>query len=185
VVRLDQSGVLGGLAPEQRAARADASFGDTADDRVEPLRHDAAKSDVVQQEQRLGSAHHQVVDHHRDQVQADGVVLVHCLGDCQLGTHPVAGRRQQRFAIVVAQREESGESAQLAEHLGSGGFRSERLEQFDGAVTGFDVDAGRCICHARGSRVFSAVGHRDKGYRSTPGAGIAHWCKDNVRLRSA
>ena len=166
MVRLDQAGVLGGLTPEQRAARAHAPFGDTADDRVEPFRHDAAKGDVVQQEQRLGSAHHQVVDHHRDQIQADGVMLVHRLSDRQLGAHPVAGRRQQRFAVVAAQREKSGESAELAEHLGSGGFGRERLEQFDGAIPGFDIDSGRCICHARGSRVFSAVGHRDKGYRA-------------------
>ena len=174
MVRLDQAGMLGGFAAQQRTARAHAAFGDTADDRVEAFRHDAAERDVVEQEQRLGPADHQIVDNHRHQVQADGVVLVHRLGDGQLGAHPVAGCGQQRLAVVAAQREESGEAAELADHLGSGGFGGQRLEQFDGAVPGFDIDSGRCIRSARGSRVFSTVGHRAKGYRAMPGAGICH-----------
>ncbi len=63
------------------------------DDRVDPLRHELADGDVVLQEQRLGAADHQVVDHHRDQVDADGVVLVHRLRDRRLGADAVGGRR--------------------------------------------------------------------------------------------
>ena len=30
-------------------------------------------------------------------------------------------------------------------HLGPGGLLGQRFEQFDGAVTGFDVHPGRCV----------------------------------------
>ena len=174
MVRLDQAGMLGRLATQQRATRAHAAFGDTADDRVEAFRHDPAERDVVEQEQRLGAADHQIVDNHGHQVQANGVVLVHRLGDRQLGAHPVAGCGQQRLAVIGAQREEPGEATELPDHLRSGGFGRQRFEQFDGTVPGFDIDSGRCIRSARGSRVFSTVGHRAKGYRAMPGAGISH-----------
>ena len=176
VVRFHQAGVFGGLAAEQRAARAHASLGDTADDRAQAFRHRPADRDVVLQEQWLGAADHEVVDHHRDQVEADGVVLVHRLGDRQLGTDAVGGRRQHRFAVAAAQGEQSGESAQPATHLGSGGLGRQRLEQIDGAVTGFNVHPGRRVGDALAARVssgaFSGIRHRDKGYRAALNAGI-------------
>ena len=76
---------------------------------ADPLGHRAADGDVVLQEQRLGAAHHQVVDDHRDQVEADGVVLVHRLGDRELGADAVgratpAAVRGSRRAARTARR---------------------------------------------------------------------------------
>ena len=68
--------VLGGLAAEQRAAGVPAAVGDPGDDLGDLLRHDLADGDVVEQEQRLGAAGDQVVDDHRDQVDARRVVDV-------------------------------------------------------------------------------------------------------------
>ena len=160
--------MFGGLAAQQRAARHHAAVGDARHQFADPLGHGAADRDVVLQEQRLGAAHHQVVDDHRDQVEADGVVLVHRLGDGQLGADAVGRRRQQRLAIAAAQREQPGESAEPAPHLGPGGLLGQRFEQFDGAVTGFDVHPGRCVGDAV---LFGLIRHRQQGYRRCPPLG--------------
>ena len=103
-------------------------------------------------------------------------MLVHRLRDRQLGTDTVGGGRQHRFAVAAAQREQSGESAQPAAHLGPGGLCGQRLEQIDGAVTGFNVHPGRRVGDALAARVasgaFSGIRHRDKGYRAALTAGI-------------
>ena len=130
---------------------------------LDPLGHRAADGDVVLQEQRLGAAHHQVVDDHGDEVEADGVVLVHRLGDGQLGADAVGRGGQHRLAIPAAQREQPGEAAETAAHLGSGRLARQRFEQFDGAVTSFDVHPGRCIGDAV---LCGAIRHRDQIYRA-------------------
>ena len=66
--------MLGGLAADQRAARLLAAGRDALDDvggdrDVEPL-----ADVVVEEEQRLGALHQDVVDAHRDEVDADRVV---------------------------------------------------------------------------------------------------------------
>ncbi len=128
-----------------------------------PLGHRASDGDVVLQEQRLGTAHHQVVDDHRDEVEADGVVLVHGLGDGQLGADAVGRGGQQRLAVAAAQGEQPGEPAEAAAHLGSGRLAGQRFEQFDGAVTCFDVHPGRCIGDAV---LCGAIRHRRQVYRA-------------------
>ncbi len=117
-----QPGMLRRLTTEQSAAGEDASVGDAGDEFGDTFGDGAPDRDVVLQEQRLGTADHEVVDHHRDQVDADRVVLVHRLGDGELGAHPVGRRRQQRLAVVIAQREQPGEPAQPTAHLGPGGL---------------------------------------------------------------
>lgn len=85
VIGLDQARMFCGLAAKQRTAGTHAPIGDTGDDRAESLRHDPTDGDVIQQEQRLGAANHQVIDHHRHQVQAHRVVLIHRLSDREFG----------------------------------------------------------------------------------------------------
>ena len=81
--------VLGGLAADQRAARLLAAGGDALDDvgrdvDVEPLAHV-----VVEEEQRLGTLDEDVVDAHRDEVDADRVVPIEREGELQLGADAV------------------------------------------------------------------------------------------------
>ena len=47
---------------------------DTGDDLVDHLGDELADRDVVEEEERLGALHRDVVDRHRDEVDADGVV---------------------------------------------------------------------------------------------------------------
>jgi hypothetical protein len=161
VVGRHQAGVLGGLPAQQRATGHHAPVGDASHQFRDPLGHRAPHGDVVLQKQRFGAADHEVVDHHRDEVDADGVVLVHRLGDRELGANAIGRGRQHRFPIA-AQCEQPGESTQPAADLGSGGLVGQRFQEFDGAVAGFDVDPGRRVGDAGR---FGAFGHRDQGYR--------------------
>lgn len=61
MIGLDQARMFCGLAAKQRTAGTHAPIGDTGDDRAESLRHDPTDGDVIQQEQRLGAANHQVI----------------------------------------------------------------------------------------------------------------------------
>ena len=64
------------LAADQRAARRLAAVGDAADDFGGDVDVELAAGEVVEEEQRLGALHEDVVDAHRDEVDADGVVAV-------------------------------------------------------------------------------------------------------------
>ena len=144
-------------------------------DRGDPLGHDLADGDVVLQEQRLGAAHDQVVDDHRDQVDARSVSCLSIgLGDRQLGANAVGRRRQQRLAVAAAQREEPGESADARRALRAGSPSSASgLNTFDGAVAGFDVHPGRCVGDAV---LFGLIRHRQQGYRRCPRLGNRRSC---------
>ena len=143
---LHRAGVLGRLPAEQGAAGQPAALGHPGDDGGHPRGVDPADGQVVEDEQRLGPGHDHVVDHHGDQVDADGVVAVEGLGDQQLGADPVAGRGQHRVATparpVPGQPPQPGEPADAAEHLGAVGRLDRGPHQRDRPVAGVDVDPG-------------------------------------------
>ena len=134
----------------------------------DPLRDQLAAGDVVLQEQRLGAAGHQVVDDHGHQVDADGVVHVHRLGDRGLGADTVRRRGQHRVAVAVQrQPEQRGEPADPAEHLGPAGLLGLGLDQVDGGLTGRDGDPGAGVGGAGTDRM-RQVGHGRLSASSAP-----------------
>ena len=68
------------LAAEQRAPRLAAALGDTGDELVDLLGDELADRDVVEEEQRLRALRGDVVDRHRDAVDADRVAAVRRAG---------------------------------------------------------------------------------------------------------
>ena len=84
---------LGGLAAEQRAAVLAAGRGHAADDRLGDVRRQPAGREVVEEEQRLGALHQDVVDAVVDEIDADRVVPVGQERDLQLGADAVGARR--------------------------------------------------------------------------------------------
>jgi hypothetical protein len=78
-----------GFAAQERAAGLCAGHSYSLHDCRDAFRIDLATGDVVGHEQRFGSAHDKVVDHHADQVEADGVVAVQGLGDGNFGAYAV------------------------------------------------------------------------------------------------
>ena len=109
------AGHFGGLAADQRAAGLPAALGDAADDRRALVGVELAGGEIVEEEQRLGALHDEVVDAHGDEVDADRVVLAGLDGDLQLGADAVIGGDQHRIGEAGGlEVEQAAEAADLA-----------------------------------------------------------------------
>ena len=104
LARLHRAGVLGHLAADQRAAGLAAALGDALDELLDLVGVELADRDVVEEEQRLGALAHDVVDAHRDEVDADRVEAAGGLGDQRLGADAVGRRHEHRVAVAVRGR---------------------------------------------------------------------------------
>jgi hypothetical protein len=137
------AGHLGGLAADQRAARLPAAIGDAAHDLDADLRVELAGGVVVEEEQGLGALHDQVVDAHRDEVDADGRMQAALDRDLHLGADAVIGRDQDRIAETGGlQVEQPTEAADLRVGAGPARRAHQRLDGVDHGVARVDVDAG-------------------------------------------
>ena len=95
------------------------------DDALGDVALELAGREIVEEEQRLGALHDQIVDAHRDEIDADPVVAIAVDRELELGADAVVGRDQQR--IVEARRleiEEAAEAAQLGIGAGARGSLS-------------------------------------------------------------
>ena len=137
--------MLGSFAADQRAARLLAARGDALDDGAGDLDVEALANEIVEEEQRLGALHQDVVDAHRHQVDADGVVLVQREGELELGADAIGARHQHRLAEAFRQFDQRAEAADSSQHLRAQRALRERLDRFDQAIAGVDVDAGVAI----------------------------------------
>ena len=121
----------------------------------EHARLQLARAEVIEEEERLGAQHGDVVDAMVDQVLADGVVAVHREGELELGADAIHAGDQHRLAVFAhVQREEAAEAADLAEHLGPmRGPRASRQGGLDPvAQVNIDARAGVCLLfHGRES----------------------------------
>ena len=86
-------GMLGRLAADQRAAGLLAAARDALDDLAGDGDVELAAGEVVEEEQRLGALDQDVVDAHRDEVDADRVVAVERERELELGADAVGARR--------------------------------------------------------------------------------------------
>ena len=68
---------------------------------VNTLRLELARAEVIEEEERLGAEHGDVVDAMVDQVLADGVVPVHGKGDLELGADAIHAGDQHRLAVSL------------------------------------------------------------------------------------
>ena len=107
-------GVLGGLAAEEDALGAHAALVDAGDDVGDLLGHDLADHEVVEEEQGDGAAGGDVVDAHRDEVDADGGQPADAAGDLDLGAHAV-GAGDQHGVLEARQAHGAAEPAEAAE----------------------------------------------------------------------
>ena len=108
------------------------------------LRVELAAGEIVEEEQRLGALHDEVVDGHGDEVDADRVVPAGVDGDLELGADAVGGGDQDRVLEAGARlRSNSPPKPPIsASAPGRRGRPHQRLDQVDHAVAGVDVDAG-------------------------------------------
>ena len=139
---LVEAGHFGGLAADQRAAAFPAAFGDAGDDRRGGLGIELAAGEIVQKEQRFGALHHEVVDRHRHQVDADAAMQAGLDRDLDLGADAVGGGDQDRVLEARGlQVEQPAKPADFRVGAGAGGGANHRLDEVDQAVARIDVDA--------------------------------------------
>jgi hypothetical protein len=125
-----------------------------------------AGSEVVEEEQRLCPAHHQVVHAHGHEIDANRVVLAHEKGQLQLGAHAVGAGHQQRVLVVLGQRAQASEAAEISQDLGPHGALHVSLDAFNQRVARVDVDAGIAVGEFR----LLAIGCMGHGQPPSPRA---------------
>jgi hypothetical protein len=129
---------------------------------------------VVEEEEGFRALHDQVVDAHRDQVDAHRVVPIVVNRQLQLGPHAIVGSHQQRIGVAGGARiEEAAKAADLAISARTPRGLDQRPDGLDQRIAGINrnagvgVGVGRCICtHAEPAISFRA-------WISTH-----HWAKD-------
>ena len=116
-----------------------------------------AAREVVEEEQRLRALHEDVVDAHRDEIDADRVVAARARtrASSLVPTPSVPATStgsRKRFADL----EQRAEAADAGEHLGAHRALRERLDALDQRVAGVDVDARVAIGKGRRRRTDGA-----------------------------
>jgi hypothetical protein len=97
---------------------------------------------VIEEEERLRALDDEVIDAHRDQIDADGVVPAAGDGDLQLSADAVGSGNQDRILKSrLLNIEQSPETADIIDHAGASGRAGERLDRIDQPVTRVDIDA--------------------------------------------
>jgi len=138
--------VLRHLAPEQRAAGLPAPSGDARDELVDQVGDELTDRDVVEEEQRLGAVRGDVVDRHRDAVDADGVVTPELAGQERLGADAVGRRHQHRVLVAIAiEREQPAEAADVTDDLTPERLAHAVLDALDRLLPRADRDAGALV----------------------------------------
>ncbi len=131
-----------GFATHQRATGQFAAGADAGDDLSGGVDVQFAGGVVIEEEQRLCTADHQVIDAHGDQVDADGVVLVQVQRQTQLGAHAVGAGNQNRLLVAGRDFAEGAEASQAAHDFRTLGALGDALDAFDQCFTGVDVYTG-------------------------------------------
>ena len=158
---------LGRLAADQGASGDTAPFGDRGDHALRHIAFQLGGRVVIQEKQRLGALHHEVVGAHGDQIDADAVMAVMLDRELQLGADAVIGRDQQRIGKTGGlQIEETTKAAQVRIRARPSRRLGERADRADQRVTGGDRNAsigigvGRALFGGRGGGGRRAVvGH--------------------------
>ena len=132
-------GQLGRLAAEDRAAGLAADVGRALDELGDLLHVDRVGSDVVEEEQRLGSRREHVVDAVRGEIRAAPAKAVAAAAQHELRADRV-GRRGQQAMIV--DREEPRKRAERAGDPGRRSRGDSRAEPIDDRVGGRERDPG-------------------------------------------
>ena len=117
---------------------------------------------IIEEEQRLGALHDQVVDAHRDQIDADAVVATRFDRKFQLGADPIIRRDEQR--IVEPRRlqvEKAAEAAQVGVGAGAPCRSRQRGDGTDQRIAGVDRHARLGISVSGGLVVLGIHGTRD------------------------
>ena len=153
VLAVVHAGHLRGLASHQRSARLHAALHDPAHHRLGDRHAQLAGGVVVEEEQRLGALHHDVVGAHRHQIDADRVVAAAVDRESQLRAHAVGARHQHRTLEAGWQLDQRSKAADAGKHFAPLRAAHQRFDALNELISGVYVDAGiavgetRAFCH--------------------------------------
>ncbi len=155
LARLVESAELRGLAADQAHAGLIASAGDALDDIQRDFLFELAAADVIEKEHWTRRVADDVVDAHRDAVDADGVVTAGLKRNHQLGADAIGARDQHRRAHLAGavESDQRAEAADAADDVCAGCGLRNRAEERNQALLQRDIDAGLFVGH-RGRHQF-------------------------------
>ena len=152
------------FAADERAVAQFAAACDAANHSRSRVHVELAAGEVVEEKQRFGALHQHVVDAHRHQVDADGVVHVPLESQFQLGADAVGAADQHRLFVALGHLEQRAEAAYAGQHAFAHGFFGQWLDAFDQGIAGVDVNAGVFVAQ-RGGGGWSGHG-KSGGWRA-------------------
>ena len=153
VARAVQPRHLGGFAAHQRRAGLSAAIGDALDHGGGHVHIQFAGGVIIEEEQGLGPDDQHVVDAHRHQIDADGVVAAQIQRQFELGADAIGAGHQHRLAVAVQRQfEQRAKTAQPAQHSGPEGALGVRLDAVHQPIAGFDVHPGVAVAEGGGVR---------------------------------
>ena len=136
------AGQFGGLAADERAAGLLTPGGDTGDNLRCCIDVQVTGGVIVEEKERLGALHHDVVDAHPDKIDADGVVPAHGQGKFELGTDAVGAGDQYGFAVPDGEFKKAAKAPESRQHTRSPGLGDERFDTIYERIASVDVHAG-------------------------------------------
>ena len=146
------SRMLRRFAADQCATREFAAVRDALDHVGGDVDIESLADEVIEEEQRLRALDEDVVDAHRDEVDADRVVAAEPLRELELRADAIGSGDQHRFAEPLADLDQPAEAADAGEHFRAHRSLGEWLDPFDERIAGVDVDAGVAIRKGHGRR---------------------------------
>ena len=142
--------MLRGLAADQRAAGAHAALRNALHDLGDLLGVVLAAGDIIEEEERLRAAAHDVVDTHGDAVDADRIVLVEQHGGDELCADAVRAGNEHRLLHAGKLRlEQAAEAADAGNHAGNRRALHVLLHQLHRFIAGGHVDARGLVAVAK------------------------------------
>ena len=112
------AGHLGGLAAQQRAACGAAGLGDAGHHGGDVFGHKAAGGDIVEEKERAGILHQNIVDAVVDNVVANTLPALVLGGQFHLGAHAIGGGDKHRLRRQPLQRKKAAKAAHIGQHRG-------------------------------------------------------------------
>ena len=134
---------FGCLATDKRGPGLLAASGDSADDGGCDVDIQVPTSEIVKEEQRLGSLHDNIVDAHRDEIDTNRIVAIQVPREHEFGADTVGARYEYRFAVAISrQGKQAAKSAKTGHDLRAAGSLHQRLDAIDERIARIDIDTG-------------------------------------------
>src|SRR3954447_23385630 len=135
---------LSRFAPDQRTTGLSATLSDRGHNRGRDVIVELPGRVIIQEKQRLGALHDEVVGAHRDKVDADRIMTPGVDRELELRPNAVIRGDQQRIGVASGlEIEESPEPAKLRVRARPGGGASERTDRPDESIS--SVDRHSCV----------------------------------------